>query len=153
MPSGGNNRKPDVIKMAEGTYRKDRASKNTPVDSGNVPRCPFPVSSIAGRRWKQIVVGLERLGIIDEVDLTHLEGLCFQYQRAKEADKLVAKHGLLTETNKGDLVANPACRISSDAWAKVRSYGNDLGLNHLSRQRMESKKEQSGSNVEKKFLG
>lgn len=153
MPSGGNNRKPDVIKIAEGTYRKDRAAKNAPKDSGNTPRCPFPVTSIAGRRWKQIVAGLDRLGIIDEIDLTHLEGICFQYQRAKEADKLVKKHGILIPNDKGNLVANPACRVSQDAWAKVRSYGNDLGLNHLSRQRMESKKEQSGSDIEKKFLG
>jgi P27 family predicted phage terminase small subunit len=153
VPSGGHNKKPDVIKFAEGTYRKDRAKKNPPRDQGR-PRCPFAVSSIAGRKWKEIVDGLTRLGIIDKVDATHLEGLCRQYQVAKEADKEVKRHGMLVEGAQGQLVANPACNVSSQAWAKVRSYGNDLGLNHLSRQRMESTVQQDeADNIESKYLG
>ena len=73
------------------------------------------------------------MGIIDAIDSTHIEGLCQAYQQAKEADALIAEHRILIEGKK-----NPACTVSADACAKVRAFRNDLGLNHLRRQRLDS---------------
>jgi len=143
--------KPEVIKIAEGTIRADRRRKNPPVGAG-VPKCPFNVTSIAGRKWKEITTGLKRLGLIDSIDQTHIEGLCRQYQLAKEADRLIARNGITIEGSMGSIVANPACNVSAKAWAAVRQYGNDLGLNHLSRQRMESTATQVEDDIESKYL-
>jgi len=143
--------KPESIKIAEGTSRADRRRKNPPVGAG-VPKCPFNVTSIAGRKWKEIIAGLKRLGLIDSIDQTHIEGLCRQYQLAKEADRLIARNGITIEGSMGSIVANPACNVSAKAWAAVRQYGNDLGLNHLSRQRMESTATQVEDDIESKYL-
>lgn len=143
--------KPDAIKIAQGTMRSNRQRKNPPIASG-CPRCPFTINSIAGRKWKEIIAGLKRLGLIDTIDQTHIEGLCRQYQLAKEADKLIAKEGILISGSMGSIVANPACNVSAKAWSAVRQYGNDLGLNHLSRQRMESTATQVEDDIESKYL-
>ena len=148
----GGRPKPDAIKIAEGTYRKSRAKKTPPQASGK-PRSPFAAQSIAGRKWKEVVEGLSRLGIIDVIDATHVEGLCNAYQTAKQADAIVAKEGMVVVGAKGSMIKHPAIQIASDAWHKVRMYCNDLGLNHLSRQRMESSTGETQSSTEAKFLG
>lgn len=146
----GGKPKPDVIKIAQGTLRKCRV-KQRPKSSGT-PKCPFAVRSIAGKKWKEITEGLKRLGLIDAIDATHIEGLCRQYQIAKEADEVIAREGIVVKGSLGSPITNPACTVSSKAWAAVRGYSNDLGLNHLSRQRMESTANEVEDDIESKFL-
>jgi phage terminase small subunit len=43
--------------------------------------------------------------------------------------------------------------ISSDAWNKVRHFGNDLGLTYLSRTRMDGDKASKADEVEAKYFG
>ena len=149
---GGKNLKPEIIKIAEGTSRKDRRRKNPPVSEG-LPACPFLVSSIAGRKWKEITEGLKRLGLIDKIDKTHIEGLCKNYEIAKKADKIIDRDGIVIAGAMGGTVANPACNVSAKAWNAVRQCCNELGLNHLSRQRMESTVTKKDDDIESKYLG
>jgi P27 family predicted phage terminase small subunit len=145
--------KPDTLKIAEGTFRKSRAKKNPPKAAGK-PRCPFKARTIAKKKWDEVTKGLGRLGLIDEIDATHIEGLCKAYQTAKEADAIVDKDGMVIVGAKGTPIKHPAIQVSADAWHKVRMYCNDLGLNHLSRQRMESTIPDAGSGgIEDKYLG
>jgi len=147
----GGKKKPEILKIAEGTSRADRRCKNPPKNSG-VPKCPFNITSIAGRKWTEVTTGLTRLGLIDGIDATHIEGLCRQYQIAKEADRLMSKEGMVITGARGTFLKNPAAQISDAAWGKVRGYCNDLGLNHLSRQRMESTATQVEDDIESKYL-
>jgi P27 family predicted phage terminase small subunit len=128
----GKPRIPDAVKIANGTYRPGRANDKQPKSAG-VPKCPFKRGAIAATKWREVVTGLKRLGIIDQIDGTHIEGLSQAYQLAKEADAVIAVQGIVIDGKK-----NPACTVSADAWAKVRAFGNDLGLNHLSRQRLQA---------------
>ena len=144
--------KPDVVKIAQGTMRKCRAKKNPPKPTGKKPKCPFNVTTIAGRKWREITEGLQRLGLIDGIDATHIEGLCTQYQIAHEADAVVRKDGIVIDGAMGGRVKNPACSVSDAAWGKVRAYCNDLGLNHMSRQRMESTATETESDIESRYL-
>ena len=148
----GGTGKPDIVKIAQGTLRKCRQKKNAPKATGKKPKCPFNITSIAGRKWKEITEGLERLGLIDGIDATHVEGLCTQYQIAREADSVVRREGIIIDGSMGGRVKNPACSVSDAAWGKVRAYCNDLGLNHMSRQRMESTATETESEIESKYL-
>ena len=147
----GGKPKPDVLKIAQGTQRKCRVKKNPPKSEGT-PVCPFKATSIAGKKWREVTAGLKRLGLIDGIDSTHIEGLCQQYQIAKEADAEVVENRMTLVSTKGQVFKNPACTISDAAWGKVRAYCNDLGLNHLSRQRMESTATETEDNIETKYL-
>ena len=142
---------PDVIKIANCTLRKCRQRKSAK-NNHKVPRSPFPSRSIAGRKWKEICTGLHRLGLIDEIDATHIEAYCRNYQLARDADVIVEAQGIVLVTEKG-VCKNPACTVSADAWNKVRAIGNDLGLNHLSRQRMASNQQEAQDKLEEKYLG
>ena len=128
----GKPRIPDAVKIANGTFRPGRVNDKQPKSVG-VPKCPFKRGTVAAAKWREVVAGLKRLGIIDQIDSTHIQGLCQAFQLAHDADAAIAEHGIVIDGRK-----NPACTVSADAWAKVRAFGNDLGLNHLSRQRLQA---------------
>ena len=138
----GKPRIPDSVKIAKGTYRSGRQNKQLPTSEG-IPDCPFGSGTIAESKWREVVSGLKRLGIIDAIDGSHIEGFCQAYQLANVADAEIATHGIIIDGKK-----NPACTVSADAWAKVRAFGNDLGLNHLSRQRLHAQPEQDARSDE-----
>ena len=69
----------------------------------------------------------------------------------RSSKQQIDEYGITLETEHGT-IKNPACTVNSDAWAKIRSLINDLGLNYLSRQRMESKAVESPEDMEAKYL-
>ena len=146
----GRRPKPDQVKAAQGTLQKCRTNKKQPKSSG-VPISPFQPGTIAQAKWDEVVPGLQRLGLIDEIDRTALEALCWQYELATKSKQEIEQHGITLATEHGT-IKNPACTVNSDAWAKIRSLINDLGLNYLSRQRMESKAVETPEDLEAKYL-
>jgi len=146
----GRRPKPDQIKAAQGTLQKCRTNKRQPKSVG-VPVSPFQPGTIAQEKWNEVVPGLQRLGLIDEIDRTALEALCWQYELATKSKQEIDEWGITLSTEHGT-IKNPACTVNSDAWAKIRSLINDLGLNYLSRQRMESKAVQAPEDLEQKYL-
>lgn len=144
--------KPDVVKKASGTFRKGREKKK-PQPRGNSLECPFPANSIAGKKWAEVVEGLEHFKLIDKIDNTHIEGLCVAYEQAKKADAQVKKDGQFMVGARGTMIKHPCVQISAEAWKLVRAYSNDLGLNHLSRQRMQAQEEPDANNdLEARYL-
>lgn len=117
---------PDSIKESFGTLRKCRQKSEAPSD-GVLPRSPFGEDTVAGRQWVVVTTALQRLGLWDSIDGTHVEGYCSAYQLAKHADKAIEAEGMVLQTQNG-CRKNPHCTVSADAWSKVRSFGNDLGL-------------------------
>lgn len=152
---GGHNKKPAALKIAEGTVDKTRLKPPPKRQQKKLIklRCPFPVKSLAGRKWKAVVSGLTAFGIVDEIDATHLEGFCTAYQLARQADEIVKREGMVVSGSMGNPVKHPALAISSDNWNKVRHYGNDLGLTYLARTRMDGKEQSKEEDLESKYLG
>lgn len=128
---------PDSIKLAGGTLRPCRVNRKRPTNEG-VPTNPFETGSVAFEKWREIVAGLKRCKIIDKLDGSMIEAFCRNWQRALEAEILLATDGLMITLADGRKVKHPAATIAADCWSKVRALGNDLGLNHLSRQRLKS---------------
>lgn len=151
----GRRPKPDVLKIADGTLRKHRVKKR-PEATGVLPRCPFRKTSLAGKKWAEVVKGLSHFKLIDKIDATHVEGLCVAYEQAKLADAQVAKEGMYLIGARGTYIKHPCVQIACEAWKLVRAYSNDLGLNHLSRQRMASPKDPDSDDevsVEARYFG
>lgn len=128
---------PDAIKLARGTLRPGRVNKKQPKNEGT-PKNPFKKGTVAFEKFKEIVAGLKRLGIIDKLDGSMIESFALNWQRALEAEDMLATDGLLITLADGRKAKHPAATIAADCWSKVRSIANDLGLNHLSRQRLKS---------------
>ena len=126
---------PNEIKAANGTLRKSRINHKAPKSEGKVPPNPFDSGTFAHQKWKEITGGLRDKGIVDKIDAAHLQGFCRAWQTAVQADQLIDERGILIDTEHGPK-KNPAVTASKDAWAMVRQFAGDLGLFHLSRQRL-----------------
>ena len=70
MPNHGKGppRKPDALKRLEGTYRKDRTSKNPPKFPGSTPRPPKELNAAAKAEWKRLSPQLAELGMLTPAD-------------------------------------------------------------------------------------
>jgi P27 family predicted phage terminase small subunit len=145
---------PDVLKIANGTLRKGRQKKR-PAATGKIPKCPFERGTIAAKKWQEVVTGLKHFQLVDKIDATHIEGLCVAYEQAKQADAKVSEEGMYLTGARGTLIKHPCVQIAAEAWKLVRAYCNDLGLNHLSRQRMAAKQDTPDEtvNIEARYFG
>ena len=59
------------MKIAKGTFRPGRANHQQPKTTGQ-PMFPFKRGTITAAKWREVVTGLKRQGIIDQVDGTHI---------------------------------------------------------------------------------
>lgn len=91
----------------------------------------------AKRLWKALVEQLDALGLMTKVDGAALEGCCMAYDRAVEADKVIARKGLIFDVVKDGVVVmsyqRPEIAISQNAWKQYRAFCSDFGLTPASR--------------------
>lgn len=78
-----------------------------------------------------------------------LEGACRAYERAVEADMILAKDGLVIEnkvlSEDGDVIIlgikkHPAVEISNRSWVIVKAFFTEFGLTPVSRLRLSIEK-------------
>ncbi len=78
--------KPDYLKRAEGTYRKDR--DHTPVNPApGIPSCPAFLSTEAKKEWRRIVKLLDGVGYVSHLDRALLTLRCQAWADWVEADE------------------------------------------------------------------
>ncbi len=98
------------------------------------PRAPDWLSDDAKAEWRRVApVLLQRGSLTIEVQAT-LAHYCVAVGRCAEAQRIIAKEGLIIGTRK-----NPACAIQADAMNSARQLAMELGLTPMSRGKAKSK--------------
>lgn len=125
--------KPTRVKELQGTLRKHRENPAEWKPPEGAPPCPSHLAGAALELWRFLVGHMSASGVVTSVDGVALEGFCVAYARAVEADKAIKKKGLIVKTPYGQQYANPALKVSKDAWAQVDTFGSKLGLSPAAR--------------------
>jgi P27 family predicted phage terminase small subunit len=129
----GDPRKRGVNKLNEELAAQPRAEKG-------LPECPDYLGKRARAAWVMWKEELEKMRLDCRPDGPMLEGACVNYERAVEADLMIAKSGLVVaetlESGARRVKANPAIAISNAAWRQVRSFCSEFGLSPVSRTRL-----------------
>lgn len=75
---GGQNKKPTVMKVLEGTYRADRATENEPMpDPIKIPPLmPEGLNPLAQKEWEKMTLELTKIGMLTEIDTSQLAAYC-----------------------------------------------------------------------------
>lgn len=128
-------RKPVEQHLRDGTYRPSRHSGGTlPVE---IPAMPPDLSPAAQAAWNTITTGLERAGLVANVDGAALRLLCESWETYLEASDDVRRNGILTPyTNKAgatNQVVNPAVKVRSESWRQIYLMLRQFGLTPSSR--------------------
>lgn len=155
----GRKPKPTAKQIAAGDPRRLGVRKlkaklaAEPKAAAGLPSCPRHLRGRARAAWNFWSEELVSMNLDRRPDAMMLEGACVGYQRAVQADLIVAKegpvcmyHDVVKET--GELVeklkAHPAVRISQMAWAQVRAFASEFGLSPVSRTRLAIEKKDDG---------
>ena len=138
--------KPTAIKLAEGTYRKDRAPKNEiqPTIELNL-EAPSELNEWGVKLWTAIANEYSKIGLITKVDVGSLFTLCNEFGTYCEADDLIKAKGLEVEeeiySSKGEmvgtkLVTNPMLKVRNDAFKNYNSMCSKFGITPADRTRI-----------------
>lgn len=138
--SGGKNRKPTVMKKAEGNRGKRAINDKEPASIVGEPRMPDFVQKDAATRyvWGQLIAVLDDYGVLRKTDGIAIGTLCSNYVLFTQADASVRKHGhvivteLNTETGVAVMKVNPSVRVRSDALKQLRAGWQAFGLDPAS---------------------
>lgn len=93
---------------------------------------PAHFNTWAKAEWKRTIPELERLGILKQVSVAAVVGMCSAFGTAMQAEREIKKHGLIVDepivaAKTGAIVGyrkvtSPAVKIARDAWAQYKSF-------------------------------
>lgn len=133
-PGSGRKRKPDALKKAQGNPGGRPLNESGPIATLGAPDKP-PLSAIASQEWDDIVPQLMQMGVLTQVDGKALAAYCSTYEQWQQAEKMIKKYGLVTQSM-GQLRKNPAVGIKSDALKLMKSFLIEFGLTPSSRSKL-----------------
>lgn len=155
----GRKPKPTANQIAAGDPRKLGKKKlqekldNEPQAVSGIQDPPERLEGIARDQWLFWRAELEAMGIDKRPDAAMLEGACWNFAGAIDAEKILAREGqTVTEStiaDDGDVVilkvkTHPASQIAARRWALVKSFCSEFGLSPVSRTRLSIEKKDSG---------
>lgn len=90
---------------------------------------PTGLSASMKTAWNTLLADLEASALLDSADAPLYEAFAVAHGRAREARRLISKHGLLVGGARADqLVANPMIRVEREALAQVRMLAVELAI-------------------------
>jgi len=154
-------RLPTAILKARGSWLAAKRSPTEPRAELGRPRCPPGLDPIAKRAWSKLIPRLDAMGILALIDEQALVRYVQMWARWREADRVLAKHGLTydVEDCDGNVIpkARPEAAISTALAMQLLKLEREFGMTPAARARLAtpaSAKEQDGSQEDqaRKFM-
>lgn len=132
--------KPLADKIAEGTFRADRANLAEPQPSPFDPKNPFSqeTDQIAWQCWEMIVPELIERYSVGLGDRLVVHQYCWYFQRAMKAAEQYGD-ALTTVDDIGVTRVNALLKVEDASWDRVNAVGAKLGLNPVDRRKIRTK--------------
>jgi P27 family predicted phage terminase small subunit len=136
----GRRSKPHHLKVAEGTYRKDRDNPQKPITALGKPNAPTWLNAESKRIFKQLAQDLYDLSVITPADKYQLALLASEFQQYIQAQRHIQQDGLtLTEPDSmGNQKArkHPAVEIGNTKAKILSDMLDTFGLNPTSKEQV-----------------
>jgi len=113
LPRGGHNKKPDHLKVVQGTIRKDRSNPNAPELEVKIPKPSPSLPKEAKEEYIKLSSLLNNMRVLTEADQGELENLAIARAQIKYLSKKLFKTSDLKEFRKIQIAINDAIRISA----------------------------------------
>jgi P27 family predicted phage terminase small subunit len=124
---------PTKLKVLKGTDQPCRINKNEPQPPVCFPDPPKEATDAVKKFWPKIAGQLYDCGILTEIDAYSLSAYCELYLRWGEANKNIAKHGLIIKSPTGYPIQSPWLAISSRALDQMQKIAAEFGMTPSSR--------------------
>lgn len=153
IPVGAQIARGDPQKIGKNKLKEKLAA--LPKAQRGFPPPPEHLSELARKTWDFLAEQIEIMNQDRRPDALMLEGCCVAYARAVKADRAVERDGITIELSTIDkesgeriivaMKANPAVKISSEAWMRVRAFCTEFGLTPSSLTRLKTEKPDDGA--------
>jgi P27 family predicted phage terminase small subunit len=94
------------------------------------------MSLAAKKRWNEVASQMSDAGLLSFLDEYALEQYCSIYARWAEAQKDLAKNGIIIKGSRGGVKENPWLAISEKCERSMRAYLDRFGLTPASRAKL-----------------
>jgi len=139
----GRKSKPAAIKKLEGNPGKKPIQVELE-PTGEMPEPPPFLDEYALEEWNRLANGLNRLKLLDVIDMTSFSAYCMAYSRWRHAEEELAKlvesggtiAGLVQKTQSGNWIQQPLIGISNSAVANMVKYASEFGLTPAARAKL-----------------
>jgi P27 family predicted phage terminase small subunit len=136
----GRKPKPVEQRRREGNPRQHKAPEPVLVAgrpmTEELAEAPEHLPAHAKKFWKDAIVRLADVGILDRVDTATLELMAMQYARARQAADVIEREGLMSEGSKGQPRPHPAVQIERLATADFLRIAEHFALTPVARTRL-----------------
>ena len=136
MAQSGRKPKPTAVKQLEGNPGKRELNANEPKLMKKAPSCPKWLTDDAKKEWRRLSKQMEQMGILTQVDMTAFAGYCQAYERWKEAEEFISKHGAIVKTPSGYWQQVPQVSIAQTYLRIMNRFCEQFGLTPSSRSRI-----------------
>jgi P27 family predicted phage terminase small subunit len=124
------------LHLVDSTYRPARHDVDHAEPSGIAPEAPSYVAGRARGVWNWLTPGLERLGILDELDQPALACLCIAVAEHAAATNTLKREGRYVRSPSGMLRVHPAVKVQTAAADTIRKFAAEFGLSPSARSRL-----------------
>lgn len=144
MPAG-RPRKPTALKILEGRRGHHPLPPNEPKPDLCAPKCPEHLTGLAKETFEVLAARLDELGLVGQVDVWMLEGVCVAYAEAVGAGRAIEEYGSVMELQRFDksgkylssyFQQRPEVSIRDKAWQRFHKLGTEFGLSAASRTKL-----------------
>jgi len=97
---------------------------------------PAYLTGAAAAEWRRLAPELARLGLLTTIDRDGLAAYCQTFARWREAEREIAKHGMVVKGRDGGPVQSPFVSIAQRSLAQLRNWLVEFGMTPSSRSRV-----------------
>ncbi len=142
MPRGGHNKKPESLKIIQGTFRKDRANPNSPKLKSIAPSPSYSLPKQAKNEYLKLSKLLLDMGVLSEPDQGELENLSIIRAQIKYLSKRLFNVTDMNEFRKVQIAINDAIKISNALSIRFGLSPADRSRVNLSQEKKHNKWEE-----------
>lgn len=124
----------DTRKLGKKKFQADNA-RRVQMPPG-APEMPDFLDKIARKEWERLVPILMSARVLTEADGVVVGQMCQAYSRMHEAERLLARTGVLVKDSAGKLSRNPLLKVIADSNALIFRCAQEYGMTAVSRSRI-----------------
>lgn len=128
--------KPTALKILQGNPGKRALNFNEPIPDSGAPDCPDYVKGAAKREWTRVCRELEHMKILASIDRAMLVAYCLAWGTYDDANRDIARNGLIFKLENGYESVRPIVKIRDQAEKRLLTLCREFGFSPASRSKV-----------------
>jgi len=129
--------KPTALKVVQGNPGKRALNTKEPKPKSDNVKMPAGLSARGKKVWRKVAPMLQEAGLLTDLDVLALKGLCDAYADYEEHREQVQRTSPIIKTASGYPIQNPYIALERKAWDKFTRLMAEFGMTPSSRTRLQ----------------